>query len=246
MVKACSTKIKQTCRFCRAKFLVYPYVVRVGRGKFCSRSCHASFRLSARINRPCTVCGRPVSLVPARALATKATTYCSSCWCGYRLSPLAARFSRFVSAANAHGCLLWTGSTTRKGYGLIYDGAHRYVSVHRLAWRLAHGQIPGGMHVLHNCDQFYPVGDITNRRCVNPAHLFLGTNTTNSADMVAKGRQAIGARNSSAKFTDAVVRKIRKQYATGKYGQRQLAQMYNVRHTTIRSIVLRLTWTAVA
>jgi len=60
-------------------------------------------------------------------------------------------------------------------------GKHR--TAHRVAYELAFGNIQDGMQVLHRCD---------NPPCVNPAHLFLGTNADNVADKVAKGRQARG------------------------------------------------------
>jgi HNH endonuclease len=79
------------------------------------------------------------------------------------------------------GCLIWTGS--HKGmhkngrYGTIA------VSTHRLAWELANGPIPEGMHVLHRCDT---------PACCNPDHLFLGTQTDNMADKTRKGRARNG------------------------------------------------------
>lgn len=76
------------------------------------------------------------------------------------------------------GCMLWIRSTDTNGYGMLcVDGRKR--KAHRVAWELANGPIPAGLHVLHRCDT---------PACVNPAHLFLGTHTDNMRDCSAKGR----------------------------------------------------------
>ena len=75
-------------------------------------------------------------------------------------------------------CWLWMAGKLEKGYGQFwFDGrTHR---AHRMAWLLTNGEIPEGMCVLHKCD---------NPPCVNPSHLWLGTNQDNMDDMNNKGR----------------------------------------------------------
>lgn len=147
------------------------------------------------------------------------------------------RFWEKVAKAGPNDCWLWTASTYLNGYGQFWTGTN-LTPAHRYSYFLAHGEIPISKVVCHNC----PSGD--NPLCVNPAHLWLGTQKENVADMHEKGRdnKARGERQRNAKLTDEIVLQIRDTHAKGGYSYRQLARMMGVTMPTIRSIVLRETW----
>lgn len=86
---------------------------------------------------------------------------------------------RFWSKVNkTGGCWEWTAAANVKGYGrFMFEGRVQYA--HRLSYAFAFGGISEGLLVCHRCD---------NPKCVNPAHLFLGTNMDNIQDCCAKGR----------------------------------------------------------
>lgn len=99
---------------------------------------------------------------------------------------------------------------------------------HRASWILHFGSIPDKLWVLHHCD---------NRACVNPAHLFLGDNSTNVRDMVEKRRHVHGDRQPTAKLTSTQVVEIRKRYKSGGVTQKQLGELYGVARRTICHVV---------
>lgn len=87
-----------------------------------------------------------------------------------------ARFWRYIRRDDA-GCWGWTGAT-RSGYGVLnVRGTVLYA--HRISYKIAHGEIPPGLRVLHHCD---------NPPCARPDHLYAGTQLDNIHDAIRRGR----------------------------------------------------------
>lgn len=140
------------------------------------------------------------------------------------------RFWSKVDRRGAGECWPWTAKRNRDGYGqfAVPRPGHRYmrtVLAHRHAWELAHGPIADGLCVLHRCDT---------PACVNPAHLFLGTQADNVADCAAKGRRAI---NRTGKLTDCQRAAIVRIYRAGMASQGQLGRLYGVSQPAISQLV---------
>lgn len=134
-------------------------------------------------------------------------------------------------------CWVWTGACQTDGYGTLWDlelrkpdGKPTKLLAHRWAYDYYVGPIPKGEKVCHKCD---------NPPCVNPDHLFTGTQKDNVRDCIDKGRRAINDRsvNPEAKLTYEQVEEIRCRY-TGKRGEQTwLGKEYGVTQSTVSAIV---------
>ncbi len=102
------------------------------------------------------------------------------------------------------GCWIWLGATANCGYGELRMKGVR-TRAHRYSYELFKGPIPKGLFVCHSCD--VPA-------CVNPDHLWVGTQKDNLADMVRKERSASGSRNGmyGKEFTKEHRQKLRENH----------------------------------
>lgn len=149
---------------------------------------------------------------------------------------LAVRLCRY-SENGPNGCTNWTMCTNKDGYGIMgtgsrLDGTNRSVVTHRVSAAVWLGfSLKSPFKVLHKCD---------NPACINPDHLFIGTQADNVADREAKGRTAKGEMSRS-NFSPSDVLEIRRAYANGT-SIKELANRYSVHWNTIDKIVLRQRW----
>jgi hypothetical protein len=184
--------VETICQHCGRSFTTEGYLLKRGKGKYCSRAC---------------------------AHGAQHEHYASLFW-------------DRVDKGAPNGCWIWQGVCTTFGHGrLEWNG--RPHKAHRIAYELTYGAIPPGMFVCHTCD--VPA-------CVNPAHLFLGTNEDNMADAASKGRTAKGERMGGSKLTADQVRSIRKLRAAGGRTRLSIAQQFGVSEATVKSILSGRTW----
>lgn len=147
---------------------------------------------------------------------------------------------RFEKKFNrSEGCWIWTAAKI-KGYGVCRVAKRLWLS-HRLSFFLENpSTFDESKFVLHRCD---------NPACVNPRHLFLGTQADNVEDMIRKGRgkhptgySLKGAENPAAKLTEDQVRWILNTVKTKSLTQSQIARALKVTPCTVHGIVNKRIW----
>lgn len=154
---------------------------------------------------------------------------------GPKPKPLKELFMLHFDIKNDDECWEWKSSLIGSGYGQfqcrINGIVHRYA--HRVSWVLYKGDIPDGMKILHKCD---------NRKCVNPNHLFIGTQKDNVADMDQKGRRVVvahfGENHKRAILNIDAILDIK----NSNLKNTELAAKYGVRPSAISKVRCGRTW----
>jgi len=190
-------------------------------------------RQANRISQLCKTCGSLFQAWPSKIASGRK-------YCSYKCRPPTPirdpfeRFQNFVYPEPNSGCWLWAGADGGGGYGTFFDGK-QVVKAHRAAWVFHQGSIPGGMSVLHRCDNPY---------CVNPDHLFLGTHAHNMLDKKVKGRSRVpfGENHKQSVLRDDDIRVMRTSTETNT----ALGRRFGVSNVLVSQIRRRKAWKHVA
>ena len=139
-----------------------------------------------------------------------------------------ARFEdKFIKHKN--GCWIWVASSADGRYGQFGWKRRTSAKAHRVSYELYVVDIPAGTAVCHTCDETL---------CVNPDHLWLGSQQDNLKDMVSKERNAKGEKHGIAKITEREAAEIfRSPLAAA-----ALAECYGISRRSVSDIKLRKTW----
>ena len=136
--------------------------------------------------------------------------------------PLSEKIERNITRIPESGCWIWMSTIEDSGYGRVCSGKKPFYA-HRASYEQKYGKIPNGMMALHHCDI---------KSCVNPDHIFIGTQKDNMLDKVLKNRQAKGINHGNAKLTEDQVREIKSSSETSI----KLAAKFNYSASMIREI----------
>lgn len=145
---------------------------------------------------------------------------------------LSERFYASYQINLSNNCWEWQKDIDRKGYGQIHsyrENKRVTLFAHRVSYELHKGTIPEKFLICHSCD---------NRKCVNPDHLWIGTQSDNMQDMIKKGRYNYGTKNRLSKLNHQQVLEIKNSRESGRF----LSKKFDVSEATIINIRKNRTW----
>lgn len=143
-----------------------------------------------------------------------------------------ARFWSHVRVGGRLECWEWQAGLRCGGYGVFVLRHGKTLPSHRFIWSEIHGEIPKGLNICHKCD---------NPRCVNPRHLFIGTQYDNIQDQIRKGRMVRGEQHGRAKLRAAQVLEIRALSNSG-VTFAEIGRRFSIAWQHAQNIVNRRIW----
>jgi len=185
--------------------------------------------------RHCDQCGGPIARRGGRS------RFCSRTCFGLDRRgrtvwgvPTLSRFWSKVGRRGPDECWPWLGSRQASGHGQFVASVipHRLTPAHKFMWQLTHGPIGDGLVVCHRCDHGW---------CVNPTHLFVGTQADNLRDCREKDRHSRGERHYNAKLTDDNVTEMRRLASVG-VAQVEIARRFNTDQSHVSNIMRGKKW----
>ncbi|SNY95513.1 HNH endonuclease [Halomonas sp. hl-4] len=145
------------------------------------------------------------------------------------------RFLNRIEVDQATGCWEWQAGRNKDGYGRMKVGSRDELA-HRVSYTIYKGPIPHGKIACHSCD---------NTGCVNPEHLWLGSNEDNTQDMMKKGRHrsagSLGSRNPRSVLSEADAIEVLELIDQG-LTNKAIAAKFSVTHSTISCIRRGKSW----
>ncbi len=146
-------------------------------------------------------------------------------------------YDRFLEKLSfgSSDCWYFSGYIDQLGYGRLTVLSEN--KAHRVSWKLFYGDIPKGKKVLHKCDI---------RNCVNPEHLFLGTQSDNVNDMVSKKRNKSPGlskeKNRMSKLTMEKVLEMRSLYEKGNLSYSKIGKLFSISQMTAYRAINLQSW----
>jgi hypothetical protein len=142
------------------------------------------------------------------------------------------KFWSFVIKKGKDDCWVWLGTLYTQGYGRFYHHSLKETKAHRVSYLLHFGEIPKNSLICHKCN---------NHKCVNPNHLYAGTNDDNMKDLSVSGILK-GENNPASKLTENLILQIRKEYLKSGITTRFLSKKHNVSQGLISKVIRGDCW----